>query len=1285
MSRMRYLALIGHVCALLVLGLFLPAPGHAVGGTIAGALDNPVQTDGTPLLFSSSSSTSSGLWSIVSTTVYNTNWGTATQSGPIDGGMYTSITTTVAGPASVSFYQKVSSQLTYDTLTFSLDGSIKSTISGTVNWQQKSFLISAGTHTLVWKYSKNATINGGSDEAWLDKVVVSPNTALKVTSPNGKENLVSGSTVTITWNAPAAAEKYSLYYSINNGSTWIPIPGASAPNYLTSTDFTNITYPWTVPVPNSNMSTCKVKVVAYNAANAVVGTDISDVSFAINNVRLTSPNGGNVLAAGGTFDITWDSTVSAASFTLSYSLNNGTTWLPIAGNVTGVNDYLWTVPVPPAGNMTTCKVKIVASNNSNVVIGTDISDAPFMVQVLRVTSPNGGEALSARNNPNSVSFTIYGPTTATTAVLNYSIDGGLTWPIIATGVTISGPGDYTYSSWNIPALPALKNAKVKVTLKNGTAVLGTDASNANFTITPVYIISGTVMQAGKPLAGATVDLSGAETLSTTTDSLGKYSFAKLLKGGYTVSASKAGSVFSPASLAVAITTANMTTANFTGTANANPTFTISGTVSGTTGTGVVLTLSGTKAGTAMTDGSGKYSFANLPEGNYNVTPGKAGYGFDPISRGVSLDTDTTGVDFTSSAGTVGTYSISGKVTSGGLGLPGVTITASNTANATVVSDALGNYVIKGLKNGSYTITPSAAGYTFTPPNRPKTIAALSLTGVNFSATLSTTARGTAAIGSPIPDTTVSLKDATGAGRTGTTDSNGAYTIDTSGLTPPFLLLVTTGTGTELYSVSAGSDTDNVVNITPLTDLIIRSWYDVQGVTMDSAFTSPGTNPPPTPTAVAVIGTVVKNMVQLWLNQANVTASDFNLISTPFSADGTGVDAVLAQTTVDPTTGAVLVSNGTTTQTSTVSILNSSLTISTTTTNADGTSSSNDTTIVPVPTAQQTALDGITTAFNNFAAVVNAKGVSLVAGDLLPYLDPNGVWGGYTRSQWAERVVYAFAGKTISFSGIAIKSLNATLTTADTVFQLSRSQGGQTSTEPQELFFKKVNNTWLLSGDNRIANVEVRANMVRNQGSGAGVNLTLEVNVDRPRSSPTVTSLNAVTVSGGPWNATPLSYNGQSFDGSVTSDMFGIYAMDPAISGGAPFTFVLTPSSGPTTTYTLAVNAITTETSSITNLTGGNLTTDAHPGSPLTVNWTLPKTFAISQIRLGTVAYTGVPNQPTTIKCDDGGEQVVLGITATTAQVTIPNTCGGQPTAQAEIYLLVYGVNGELTTVYYTYQ
>jgi hypothetical protein len=549
-----------------------------------------------------------------------------------------------------------------------------------------------------------------------------------------------------------------------------------------------------------------------------------------------------------------------------------------------------------------------------------------------------------------------------------------------------------------------------------------------------------------------------------------------------------------------------------------------------------------------------------------------------------------------------------------------------------------------------------------------------------------------ASGGPLVGALITLKDgATGTIRTATADSNGAYSIDTTGLTPPFLLLATDGSNT-FYSVSADADTASTVNITPLTDLIIRTWYDVQGVPIDTAFANPVANPPPSPTVVAVISSVVKNLVQLWLNAAGVATDSFNLISTPFTANGTGIDHVLDNTSVDTSTGSVIISIGSVTQNSILTAGTGSMIVVTTTTGSGGDSSSTGGTVVPVATAEQSALAGITTAVNNFAAAVNLKSSgTLTASDILPFLDPNGLWGGLDRAQAAKQIAFFFDGTSISFSNIAIKSLPTT-TTAETVFKLSQSAGGQTNSEPIDFFFTKPSTTWFMSGDDRIAEVEVRALMVRNLGSGAsgGTNLSLEVNVNAPRSSPSITSLTSAVITGGPWTSQTLSYNGQnvaSWDPTVLTDSYSAYTFNPTISGGELFTISLTPTGGPTVTYTQTLNAITTEPITIVSGLTGTTIADAHVGSAQTVTWTLPKTFAISMIRLGTVAQTGPPNDPATLKCDDSGSQNVLGIDQTSASVTIPAHCpigSSNPTLAAEIYLQVFGINGELTSVYYTY-
>jgi hypothetical protein len=72
------------------------------------------------------------------------------------------------------------------------------------------------------------------------------------------------------------------------------------------------------------------------------------------------------------------------------------------------------------------------------------------------------------------------------------------------------------------------------------------------------------------------------------------------------------------------------------------------------------------------------------------------------------------------------YSISGND-----GASGATVSYSGQASGSVVADNGGNFTIPGLINGTYTITPSLPGRTFTPTSQNVTIASANVTGVNF--------------------------------------------------------------------------------------------------------------------------------------------------------------------------------------------------------------------------------------------------------------------------------------------------------------------------------------------------------------------------------------------------------------------------------------------------------------------------------------------------------------------------------------------------------------------------
>ncbi|MFD0725383.1 PKD domain-containing protein [Lysobacter brunescens] len=81
------------------------------------------------------------------------------------------------------------------------------------------------------------------------------------------------------------------------------------------------------------------------------------------------------------------------------------------------------------------------------------------------------------------------------------------------------------------------------------------------------------------------------------------------------------------------------------------------------------------------------------------------------------------------------YSLSGTVTtSAGAAISGVTVSNGSTS---VSTNANGQFTFANLANGTYTLTPSLSGYTFSPASRSATVNGANVTGQNFTGTAST--------------------------------------------------------------------------------------------------------------------------------------------------------------------------------------------------------------------------------------------------------------------------------------------------------------------------------------------------------------------------------------------------------------------------------------------------------------------------------------------------------------------------------------------------------------------
>ena len=383
--------------------------------------------------------------------------------------------------------------------------------------------------------------------------------------------------------------------------------------------------------------------------------------------------------------------------------------------------------------------------------------------------------------------------------------------------------------------------------------------------------------------------------------------------------------------------------------------------------------------------------------------------------------------------------------------------------------------------------------------------------------------------------------------------------------------------------------------------------------------------------------------------------------------------MLDLTTIDTSSGEITVADSDTTQTSQVeySTDDGLISVDTTTEGTDGTSSSTATVVVPVAASQQTALEAITALADQFAATVNAEGSALTGSDLVPFMDPDMLQDGWTRAQYAAYLAGNLAGATVSFTPIAVKSLAEAGTTAEVSFQLAMTAGGDSGMELLNLFFRKVGDAWLMSGNDRIAEVELRSGMVVNQGAVENEGPILEVNVAAPEDA-----LTGARIIGGPWGDDVLTQGAIKPTPAGNRDTFGIYNQ-VYIDAGFVFDITVTPAVGDPVMYPEVSNAVTSET---VRFTGLSVTTVSGFGtdSPHTVSWTLPKTFAVAFVRLGRVAYDGDPSNPSTHACE---AWQTLSASAATGAVTIPSTCNGD-TVAAEIYVQAHGAAGEFTTAYY---
>jgi hypothetical protein len=440
---------------------------------------------------------------------------------------------------------------------------------------------------------------------------------------------------------------------------------------------------------------------------------------------------------------------------------------------------------------------------------------------------------------------------------------------------------------------------------------------------------------------------------------------------------------------------------------------------------------------------------------------------------------------------------------------------------------------------------------------------------------------------------------------------------------------------------------------------------------------------------------------MWLIDAGITPSTFNLISTPFTASGIGFDQVLNESTVNTSTGKVVITAMGTTQTSTISFNTTAetMTIASTTVSASATSQSTHTTIVPTQAAQQTALNGIAATLTNLFNATNSGGSQLTAAEITPFLSSNLLDESLNQTQYAAMLATALRGTTMPTAQIlAISSLDPVNGKADVVTNLGVNPMAASAFLSAELWFENVDGTWLIGGDQHIALVGLQVANRNHQGcpysscgGSGGSGIAIGPTVAAP--SGAVTSVTITDPSGvtGWTNAPMQSSSTEIFefqptpttklDVQLTQFDMGWVDLTEPIPAGTLFKFALTEPSKSVVDYTLPSNASTTEQIKITSPTGDTLSSYSDTWNiPWTVTWTLPTTFPIAFVYLGAETYTTPANQKnsSTIQCEiSGTTNTVTAGFPTAGTITIPDSCKGEPIQFMEIEVMVEGVNGEI--------
>ncbi len=526
----------------------------------------------------------------------------------------------VSDPASVFPGIRFTGRLASDPLntleaeTTIIDGSASQTGSFSYRWGDYSSLTVDPADDCTFWYTSEYIALGGSFN-WNTRIAAFKFAGCGAPppppAPSGLVATPGNSQITLAWNASAGAASYNVYRSNTHNGPYGKLDNVTSAGYTDASATNGTTYYYVVTALNSTGQESGYS----NEATATPGPPLAPTGLAAN------PGDAQV-------SLSWNATANTTAYNVYRSVNGGTFGQIVAGltspaytdtGLTNGTQYCYEVTaVNPIGE----------GAASSPQCATPQTQPPPAPTGLTATPGDTTVSLTWNSSTGAVSYNIYRSTTSgsgyakignstSTSYLDSGLTDGTTYYYVVTAVN-SHSQESGFSN-QASAKPTAVLVSITVTPSNPTIAKNTTLA---FTATGNYS------------DGTRQNLTTTAAWSSSSPSVATISAAGVATGvgaGSTTITAASGGVNGSTTLFVVV-------------------YSISGVISGSGGFNATVKLSGAATATVTAGADGSYSFGNLGNGSYTVTPSNPGYTFTPANQSVTINgADQTGINFTSAA------------------------------------------------------------------------------------------------------------------------------------------------------------------------------------------------------------------------------------------------------------------------------------------------------------------------------------------------------------------------------------------------------------------------------------------------------------------------------------------------------------------------------------------------------------------------------------------------------------------------------------------------------------